>query len=483
MITVKQLVPFAKANLNVLLRGGHGVGKTAIVKEVFNEVYGEHGKKWQYFSASTMDPFVDFIGIPKPYTRPDGVEVFGMIPNENFAGDSEIEALFFDEINRGDAKTLNGIMELIQFKTLNGKPFGKLKVIWAAENPSSEGVYMVQPLDPAQKDRFQIQLDMPNELSEPYFSKKYGNEAFKIAYAWWNKNKAEISPRKLDDMLAGWQLGFDVALYSNDCKTTREFQNALGSINVLKEAMKVAESGNSVAIKQYFTADMLRKYSKNFTGNQNLFGKIYSSVGGEQQALIETMGYRVPRSLDTATSFAAEDVETLKKIVLANEINSSVNPNYVHSFVQHTIAVEKQTEKLNFSQYKSLSDFAVVVGDIGPEKFKNYILGSKSFDINMINSGYFSDLHKVLVNDTTRINAFRHAMKLLFIAIYEARNDLKSSNATRDAATYWHRVMKSNIMMKLLVRNSARYKNLASALNTTSGKIEHLSIDLNKLFG
>ena len=42
MIKTEILKTYAKEGLNVLLTGRHGVGKTAIVKEVFNDVFGEH---------------------------------------------------------------------------------------------------------------------------------------------------------------------------------------------------------------------------------------------------------------------------------------------------------------------------------------------------------------------------------------------------------------------------------------------------------
>ena len=48
-------------NQNVLFIGKHGVGKTAIVKDAFER----HKLNYKYFSASTMDPWVDFIGVPK----------------------------------------------------------------------------------------------------------------------------------------------------------------------------------------------------------------------------------------------------------------------------------------------------------------------------------------------------------------------------------------------------------------------------------
>jgi hypothetical protein len=74
-VNTKDLIKYANSGLNVLLSGPHGIGKTAIIKEVFNNAFGEYYKNWRYFSASTLDPWVDFIGIPKNYTRPDGKEV------------------------------------------------------------------------------------------------------------------------------------------------------------------------------------------------------------------------------------------------------------------------------------------------------------------------------------------------------------------------------------------------------------------------
>ena len=57
----KKIDFWIKNNQNVLFLGKHGVGKTAIVKEAFER----HNLKYRYFSASTMDPWVDFIGVPK----------------------------------------------------------------------------------------------------------------------------------------------------------------------------------------------------------------------------------------------------------------------------------------------------------------------------------------------------------------------------------------------------------------------------------
>ncbi len=284
MIKTEILKTYAKEGLNVLLTGRHGVGKTAIVKEVFNDVFGEHYTNWRYFSASTLDPWVDFIGVPKNYTRPDGKEVFGIIPPEHFTGEENIQAIFFDEINRAESKTLNALMELIQFKSINGRKFPNLKCVWGAENPANddEQTYSVQELDPAQKDRFQIQLIVPEELNKSYFVSKYGEDIYSISNSWWVKNKSKISPRKLDDMLYGYMKGFDMNHFTTSINV-KELQSSLSSISEIERAKIILDSKNIDEIKKKFTIDYIRKNEKIFSSvlNKTYLQKIYDNTSGE----------------------------------------------------------------------------------------------------------------------------------------------------------------------------------------------------------
>jgi len=314
-INVTTLKQYATEGYNVLLSGGHGVGKTAIIKEVFGEKFGKHNVSWKYFSASTIDPWVDFIGIPKNYTNDKGQEVFKIIPPEYLTGDEKIEALFFDEINRADEKTLNAIMELIQFKSINGRKFPHLKCIWAAENPhdDKDHEYSVKPLDPAQRDRFQIQLSVPYELNKQYFVKKYGSEYFDISKSWWDKNKKIISPRKLDDMLQGHLKGFSLIDFSNKCATIRELQFSLNSINDMKQLKTVAESGDGEAIMRYFTLDKIRSYEKIIKKDRDLISKFYPHVDQETQKYIENkLGFYMKTDLDLSL-FTKEQADYIEK--------------------------------------------------------------------------------------------------------------------------------------------------------------------------
>jgi hypothetical protein len=193
-----------KKQYNVLFKGRHGVGKTARVINAFNR----NNLKWKYFSASTLDPWVDFVGVPKEVKNENGTSYLELIRPKHFAED-EVEAIFLDEYNRSVSKVRNATMELIQFKSINGKKFEKLKFIWVAINPDDEDdantskeKYDVEELDPAQKDRFQIHVEIPYKPDLTYFRTKYGTNVGNILFDWWNDLKPEeknnVSPRRLD---------------------------------------------------------------------------------------------------------------------------------------------------------------------------------------------------------------------------------------------------------------------------------------------
>ena len=201
-VSKQKLLFWANNEYNVCFSGKHGVGKTAQVKELFNELYGELGVDWLYFSASTMDPWVDFVGVPKEKVSDDGVTYLTLIRPEVFARD-QVKAIFVDEFNRAPKKIRNAIMELLQFKSINGHKFHELKVIWTAINPpDEEETYDVEEIDPAQLDRFHIHVDIPYDVSKPYFITKYGKDDATAAIEWWHDLsddlKDKVSPRRLD---------------------------------------------------------------------------------------------------------------------------------------------------------------------------------------------------------------------------------------------------------------------------------------------
>lgn len=191
-----------KNNMNVMFSGYHGIGKTERIKEAFNR----NNLNWIYFSASTLDPWTDFCGVPKEVTNKDGLTYLDFVRPKWFV-DENVQAIFLDEYNRAPAKVINATMELIQFKSINGKKLKNLRFIWVAINPDdkigdSSVEYTVQTLDPAHKDRFQIHVHMPYKPDLTYFINKYGEDIGKASVSWWNdlseKDSFLVSPRRLD---------------------------------------------------------------------------------------------------------------------------------------------------------------------------------------------------------------------------------------------------------------------------------------------
>ncbi len=208
---MNQLEFAVKHNYNVLLIGEAGVGKTAVIKHVFESMKFNY----MYFSAATMDPWVDFVGVPKEIEDENGNKYLDLIRPKQFAFDT-VDAIFLDEYNRAPAKVRNASMELIQFKSINGKKYNRLKMVWAAINPynDEDNKYNVEELDPAQLDRFDFHIEIPYKINVEYFSLKYPTVA-KPSIEWWNalpsEQKKIVSPRRLDKALQTFTEGGDLS--------------------------------------------------------------------------------------------------------------------------------------------------------------------------------------------------------------------------------------------------------------------------------
>jgi hypothetical protein len=188
-----------------MLIGRHGVGKTEMVKQAFES----SGLNWLYFSASTMDPWIDLVGVPRKVDDDGGSPYIELVRPKAFR-DDVVEAIFLDEYNRAPTKVRNATMELIQFRSINGHKFNKLKMVWIAINPN-DGEYDTDGMDPAQEDRFPIKLEVPFKPDKEYFAGKYGAHQANAAVMWWEALKSDmqklISPRRLDYALNIFNLG------------------------------------------------------------------------------------------------------------------------------------------------------------------------------------------------------------------------------------------------------------------------------------
>lgn len=199
-LTLNKIVDYMKNDQNILIYGPAGTGKTHVLTEAASKL----NLKMKYYSASTLDPYTDLVGIPVPqddktvkYYRPRDLD--------------DAEVVFFDELNRADAKTLNTVFELIQKRSINGEKLPKLRIVVAAINPNDDG-YTVDDLDIALMDRFNVYVEANPEISTPYFKERYGSKVAIAVTKFWNdyersrtsngrnnKNKFPyISPRRMD---------------------------------------------------------------------------------------------------------------------------------------------------------------------------------------------------------------------------------------------------------------------------------------------
>jgi len=293
---------WVKSASNVLFIGKHGVGKTAMVKDTFER----NGLKYKYFSASTMDPWVDFIGVPREkvedkvpddfkiikelgrvskeiavewvianwkmpaeqataivehaINRNEGSTYLELVKPQCFAND-EVEALFFDEFNRSPKKVRNAVMELLQFKSINGVKFPNLKIVWAAINPDDdEETYDVEKLDPAQQDRFQVQIQVPYEPNAEWFRSKYGKKVADSALEWWNdlpdESKNLVSPRRLEYALTMWTYrdsGGDIRDVLPDAANVTKLVNSLGNGPISEHIEILMRDKNSEAARIFMS--------------------------------------------------------------------------------------------------------------------------------------------------------------------------------------------------------------------------------------
>lgn len=279
MINEKKLDFWLQNNLNVLVTGEHGVGKTAIIEETFQRnglnmfdidtfdlEENQDQMYYLYFSASTMDPFVDLIGVPRERTKDmkDGTKFtyLDLLRPLPLALD-RIGAIFMDELNRADPKVRNAVMEIVQFKSINGKKFHNLRVIWGAINPETkEKTYDVERLDPAQVDRFHIHTEVDFKPDVGYFHRKFGEEQAKVALDWWNGITADMktlcSPRRLDYAITIHNMGGSVRDVINKKLSVKKLEETLQNglarekLARLLDQKKYAEAEAFLSVKNVY---------------------------------------------------------------------------------------------------------------------------------------------------------------------------------------------------------------------------------------
>lgn len=203
-VSVASLKKYIDNDLNVLISGPAGTGKTSKVLQACEEL----GLKVKYYSAPTLDPYVDLIGVPVPNHDTSQVEFWR--PKDI----DDADVVIFDEINRAVSKTQNTVFEITQFGSINGEKLPNLKCVVAMINPKEDG-YKVDEMDTALLDRFDIQLQDTPAIDVRFFQKKFGKEVARVAKATWDEHNSRkdmsdsnapqyISPRRMDKVITAF---------------------------------------------------------------------------------------------------------------------------------------------------------------------------------------------------------------------------------------------------------------------------------------
>lgn len=270
-LTDNKLDTYINNGLNVLLIGEKGVGKSERIFQAFKR----NNLKYVYFSGATIDPFIHLIGVPQSREIENKQVLDFILPKDI---DNDMEAIFIDEFNRSPKLVRNALMELIQFKSINGRKFKNLKCIFTAINPPSEDediTYDVDEIDEAQLDRFHIIIKLPNKPDKSYFTKKYGKYRGEILIDWWNEQsenaKKIISPRRLDYVGELFNKGIDI---SEILPVNSNINNLINELSKTEEELsieKVLQNPTAKEFENIFSDDSNYMKYKNKINSEKFF--------------------------------------------------------------------------------------------------------------------------------------------------------------------------------------------------------------------
>lgn len=141
--TFQTVVPVLPANISIMVRGPHGIGKSQIFKQIADGL----GLEMIDRRLSQMTEG-DLLGLPELV---DGVTRF-CPPDWYMNACKKPVVLLLDEYNRGTPEVIQTAMQITLDRELNGWKLHPETRVYAAVNASAE--YIVNELDPAQADRF-----------------------------------------------------------------------------------------------------------------------------------------------------------------------------------------------------------------------------------------------------------------------------------------------------------------------------------------
>lgn len=203
---IKEIIRATPVPQPVLLSGGHGIGKSQVLEQIFVKKMGPavddsgkpilnddgtpklvdvnnslgYDRMVTLFLGQAADAG-DIIGLPTRIpTIINGEETFltDFAPPKWWpTNEDEAVVIFLDELNRGKPEIMQCVMDMVLNRKLNGRNLPTKTKIIAAMNPLDDGYYQVEELDPAFLDRWNVYEFTPgnDEWIEWAFNNKVNN--------------------------------------------------------------------------------------------------------------------------------------------------------------------------------------------------------------------------------------------------------------------------------------------------------------------
>ena len=144
---LQDLLESTPATHNIMLSGKHGIGKSKIITDWFEQ---RGCRVVTLFLGQMSDPG-DLIGLPH---KDEATSKTVFMPPYWFPTDDQPVVLFLDEFNRARPEILQTIMDLALNRKLAGRSLPEGSRIISAVNDGEE--YQLTDLDPALVSRFNI---------------------------------------------------------------------------------------------------------------------------------------------------------------------------------------------------------------------------------------------------------------------------------------------------------------------------------------
>ena len=420
LIDSRKLDLYLKLKYNVLFAGRPGVGKTSIIFDAAQRA----GLKVKYFSAPTMDPWVDLVGVPKNVTLPhDGknIEVLDLIPPKDFIV-NKYDIIFIDEFNRAPPKVTNALMELMQFKTINGRRLD-INMVWAAINPfTEEGEFHVEKLDPAVEDRFQIRIDLPYSVDKQHLKKKHGPIA-DVFTDWSNDQPNEVkfalSPRRLDESIGFYEAGgtlSEMLKHGNIAGLESKIKSVADSIAF----HKAIEEKNEPVLRKILSRNISTSIEAIIKDKKaNNFEKVFEYLP-EEWISSQVLAYKKDSYIFDQVQKMSTSGNTRASSILQEICKTNMNSHFVisnFSKINHVIPKEA-LDKIEEKKKEVEKNRALFLS--------NETLLSKSASDSELMKKFIPDIN--VINNFTSTNLNNFYKQQNFNEIFEKFNSLKATN-------------------------------------------------------